>query len=91
MPIQIYVPAMCYIFSCHKFQHVDALTFPKSGHSENAHYYREVAAKAQVRGGTWKEWVEAGASHKSDFFTMDYSHVRRRQPIHNKFVPDARP
>ncbi|KAA8532852.1 hypothetical protein F0562_033031 [Nyssa sinensis] len=35
--------------------------------------------------GTWKEWVER--TDTSQFFTMDYSHVRRRRPIHNKFVP----
>lgn len=39
-------------------------------------------------GGTWREWVEAGGD-TSQFFTMDYSHVRRRRPIHNKSLPLA--
>ncbi|RVX06266.1 hypothetical protein CK203_027565 [Vitis vinifera] len=37
------------------------------------------------RGGTMKEWMEG--ADMSQFFTMDYSHVRRRRPIHNKSVP----
>ncbi|KAJ4838504.1 hypothetical protein Tsubulata_030464 [Turnera subulata] len=35
--------------------------------------------------GTWHEWVEG--TDTSQFFTMDYSHVRRRRPIHNKSLP----
>ncbi|KAJ8774502.1 hypothetical protein K2173_016948 [Erythroxylum novogranatense] len=38
------------------------------------------------RKGTWQEWIES-TSDKSQFFTMDYSHVRRRRPIHNKSIP----
>ena len=37
------------------------------------------------RGGTMQEWMEG--ADMSQFFTMDYSHVRRRRPIHNKSVP----
>lgn len=36
--------------------------------------------------GTWQEWIE-GNKDTSEFFTMDYSHVKRRRPIHNKSVP----
>ncbi|GMI87568.1 root meristem growth factor 8, GOLVEN 6 [Hibiscus trionum] len=36
--------------------------------------------------GTRQEWVESGADI-SRYFTMDYSHVRRRRPIHNKSLP----
>ncbi|XP_042020712.1 uncharacterized protein LOC121768311 [Salvia splendens] len=35
--------------------------------------------------GTWREWVES--PNKSEYFTMDYSWVRRRRPIHNKHIP----
>ncbi|KAK4841520.1 hypothetical protein QYF36_005796 [Acer negundo] len=35
--------------------------------------------------GTWKEWVEG--TDTSQYFTMDYSHVKRRRPIHNKSLP----
>ncbi|KAJ6432007.1 hypothetical protein OIU84_019301 [Salix udensis] len=35
--------------------------------------------------GTWREWAEG--TDKSHFFTMDYSLVRRRRPIHNKSLP----
>lgn len=38
---------------------------------------------------TWREWVEAEGSDTSQYFTMDYSHVRRRRPIHNKSLPVA--
>ncbi|CAA2977492.1 Hypothetical predicted protein [Olea europaea subsp. europaea] len=37
--------------------------------------------------GTWREWVEG--ANKSEYYTMDYSWVRRRRPIHNKQVPVA--
>ncbi|KAL1556602.1 hypothetical protein AAHA92_12200 [Salvia divinorum] len=35
--------------------------------------------------GTWREWVES--PNKSEYFTMDYSWVRRRRPIHNNQMP----
>ncbi|XP_044494716.1 protein GOLVEN 6-like isoform X2 [Mangifera indica] len=35
--------------------------------------------------GTWREWVEG--TDTSQYFTMDYSHVKRRRPIHNKALP----
>ncbi|KAK3039784.1 hypothetical protein RJ639_027097, partial [Escallonia herrerae] len=38
--------------------------------------------------GTWQEWAEGADA--SQHFTMDYSHVRRRRPIHNKSVPKAK-
>ncbi|XP_050372171.1 uncharacterized protein LOC126790079 [Argentina anserina] len=34
--------------------------------------------------GTWQEWTEGDDEDTSAFFTMDYSKVRRRRPIHNK-------
>ncbi|KAK2635987.1 hypothetical protein Ddye_030779 [Dipteronia dyeriana] len=37
--------------------------------------------------GTWQEWVEG--TDTSQYFTMDYSHVKRRRPIHNKSLPVA--
>lgn len=40
-------------------------------------------------GGTRQEWVEGGDT--SQYFTMDYSHVKRRRPIHNKSLPAAAP
>ena len=39
--------------------------------------------------GTRQEWVEGSDVNVSQFFTMDYSHVRRRRPIHNKSLPVA--
>lgn len=36
--------------------------------------------------GTRQEWVDSGADI-SQYFTMDYSNVRRRSPIHNKSLP----
>ncbi|CAK9142470.1 unnamed protein product [Ilex paraguariensis] len=42
--------------------------------------------KLHSRKGTWREWVEEG-TETSQFFTMDYTHVRRRRPIHNKALP----
>ncbi|KAK0574218.1 hypothetical protein LWI29_019895 [Acer saccharum] len=37
--------------------------------------------------GTRQEWVEG--TDTSQYFTMDYSHVKRRRPIHNKSLPVA--
>ncbi|KAF8378536.1 hypothetical protein HHK36_029879 [Tetracentron sinense] len=37
------------------------------------------------RGETMQEWMERRDSWK--YFTMDYTPVRRRRPIHNKAVP----
>ncbi|XP_021815235.1 uncharacterized protein LOC110757813 [Prunus avium] len=39
--------------------------------------------------GTWQEWMEG--ENTSEFFTMDYSKVRRRRPIHNKSRPEVSP
>lgn len=39
--------------------------------------------------GTWQEWAEG--TDTSNFFTMDYSKVKRRRPIHNKSIPVIRP
>ncbi|XP_030514564.1 protein GOLVEN 6-like isoform X2 [Rhodamnia argentea] len=35
--------------------------------------------------GTWREWGEG--TDPTQYFTMDYSQVRRRRPIHNKSLP----
>ncbi|KAL5826204.1 hypothetical protein ACOSQ4_018001 [Xanthoceras sorbifolium] len=45
--------------------------------------------KVMVHGskGTWQEWLER--TETSEYFTMDYSHVKRRRPIHNKSLPLA--
>ncbi|WOH13429.1 hypothetical protein DCAR_0832939 [Daucus carota subsp. sativus] len=48
----------------------------------------EEAKKKQASIETWREWVEEG-SDSSQYFTMDYSRVRRRRPIHNKSLPVA--
>lgn len=36
------------------------------------------------RKGTRQTWVESKAYQ---YFTMDYTEVRRRRPVHNKFMP----
>ncbi|XP_044490204.1 protein GOLVEN 6 [Mangifera indica] len=43
--------------------------------------------KGEMHGsrGTWEEWVER--TDTSEYFTMDYSNVKRRRPIHNKALP----
>ncbi|XP_062153850.1 protein GOLVEN 6 [Alnus glutinosa] len=70
-----------------------------SGHQDfqsyNTQIYKEYVAPGEskekeqvvVHGskGTWKEWVEGGDT--SEYFTMDYSKVRRRRPVHNKSLP----
>jgi hypothetical protein len=38
------------------------------------------------RGSTWQEWMDERAD-TSEFYTMDYSQVRRRRPVHNKSMP----
>ncbi|KAL7610174.1 uncharacterized protein LOC122197116 [Lactuca sativa] len=43
----------------------------------------EVDVIVHVAKGTRQEWIE-GSDTTHEFFTMDYSHVRRRWPIHNK-------
>ncbi|GKV50326.1 hypothetical protein SLEP1_g57036 [Rubroshorea leprosula] len=47
--------------------------------------YQNEQVQKHGSGGTREEWAEGADS--SQFFTMDYSHVRRRQPIHNKSLP----
>ncbi|XP_074338627.1 uncharacterized protein LOC141676810 isoform X2 [Apium graveolens] len=47
------------------------------------------AKKRQASIETWREWMEAEGSDTSQYFTMDYSRVRRRRPIHNKSLPVA--
>lgn len=45
---------------------------------------KEESMKESGRQGRWIEGADA-----SQFFTMDYTHVRRRRPIHNKSLPVA--
>ncbi|XVE91679.1 hypothetical protein REPUB_Repub01dG0031300 [Reevesia pubescens] len=59
----------------------EAVSVDKSGKA----YQNEQATMHGSR-GTRQQWVEAGPDF-SHFFTMDYSHVRRRRPIHNKSLP----
>ncbi|KAL5725753.1 hypothetical protein ACHQM5_008864 [Ranunculus cassubicifolius] len=42
--------------------------------------------KLDGRDGTRQKWVEG---HMWQYFTMDYSRVRRRRPIHNKSIPNG--
>ncbi|KAJ4710694.1 hypothetical protein OWV82_016848 [Melia azedarach] len=43
-------------------------------------------SRSNNKKGTRAEWVERGGDI-SQYFTMDYSHVKRRRPIHNKSLP----
>ncbi|KAF7132111.1 hypothetical protein RHSIM_Rhsim09G0122000 [Rhododendron simsii] len=50
--------------------------------------HRKESGMVRGRGsGTMQEWKEG--IDPSHFFTMDYSHVTRRRPIHNKLLPVA--
>ncbi|XP_015571994.2 protein GOLVEN 6 [Ricinus communis] len=51
--------------------------------SGKAHHGEESMINASR--GTRQEWAEG--TDTSQFLTMDYSHVRRRRPIHNKSLP----
>ncbi|KAL1568527.1 protein GOLVEN 6-like [Salvia divinorum] len=46
---------------------------------------KEEEVMSTTKRGTWREWVES--PNKSEYFTMDYSWVGRRRPIHNKQIP----
>ncbi|XWS69586.1 hypothetical protein CRYUN_Cryun04dG0192000 [Craigia yunnanensis] len=48
-------------------------------------YQKEQATMHGSR-GTRQQWLEGGPDI-SQYFTMDYSNVRRRRPIHNKSLP----
>ncbi|KAG2702560.1 hypothetical protein I3760_06G095600 [Carya illinoinensis] len=48
----------------------------------------QVMVHGHGRQGTRQEWVDQGAE-TSPFYTMDYTHVRRRRHIHNKSMPVA--
>ncbi|KAK1381037.1 hypothetical protein POM88_027781 [Heracleum sosnowskyi] len=67
-------------FATHDAKH-DAFVAGKADKNE--------AKKMQSSVETWREWVEAEGSDTSQYFTMDYSRVRRRRPIHNKALPVA--
>ncbi|XP_021292814.1 probable root meristem growth factor 8 [Herrania umbratica] len=47
--------------------------------------YQKEEARVHGSRGTRQEWVEG--PDVSQYFTMDYSNVRRRRPIHNKSLP----
>ncbi|KAI3503708.1 hypothetical protein L1887_32157 [Cichorium endivia] len=57
---------------------------PSSGESHK--HGEEIDVIAHAAKGTRQEWIE-GSDPTHEFFTMDYSHVRRRPPIHNKSSP----
>ncbi|KAK1350197.1 hypothetical protein POM88_054720 [Heracleum sosnowskyi] len=59
-----------------------------SGAAGKAHN-KETRKRKHAPITTWREWVEAQGSDTSQYFTMDYSRVRRRRPIHNKSFPVA--
>ncbi|KAF5745341.1 hypothetical protein HS088_TW07G00925 [Tripterygium wilfordii] len=81
-----------------KLLHEEVLTDPKYGFQDTILYkqqkkdisgkHKPGEQKAMMHGskGTWKEWME-GSTDASHFFTMDYTHVKRRRPIHNKSLP----
>ncbi|KAK8522695.1 hypothetical protein V6N12_056396 [Hibiscus sabdariffa] len=57
-------------------------------HVSGKAYQKEQATLGHGSRGTRQEWVESGSvADISQYFTMDYSHVRRRRPIHNKSLP----
>ncbi|KAG5532669.1 hypothetical protein RHGRI_027088 [Rhododendron griersonianum] len=59
---------------------------PRGSFSGKPH--RKESGMVHARGsGTTQEWKEG--IDPSHFFTMDYSHIRRRRPIHNKSLPVA--
>ncbi|KAI3700065.1 hypothetical protein L2E82_44680 [Cichorium intybus] len=53
---------------------------PSSGESHKNG--EEIDVIVHAAKGTRQEWIE-GSDPTHEFFTMDYSHVRRRRPIHN--------
>ncbi|XP_039007025.1 probable root meristem growth factor 8 [Hibiscus syriacus] len=55
-------------------------------HVSGKAYQKEEARLVHGSRGTRQEWVESGADI-SHYFSMDYTHVRRRRPIHNKSLP----
>ncbi|KAL9666961.1 hypothetical protein QQ045_001305 [Rhodiola kirilowii] len=67
----------------------------KDSDSKNYNAYQKIlsdkleqkkAKPRPVEGQTWQQWMDDGGD-SSEFFTMDYSKVRRRRPIHNKGLP----
>ncbi|CAL5338544.1 unnamed protein product [Camellia sinensis] len=61
----------------------ELLSYSKQRASLSGKQHNKEADMKFGRRGTWQEWVEEGTD-RTQFFTMDYSHVRRRRPIHNK-------
>ncbi|KAD7478744.1 hypothetical protein E3N88_01880 [Mikania micrantha] len=54
------------------------------GQNTGKSYKEEVKVMVHATKGTrQEEWIKA-SDPTHEFFTMDYSHVRRRRPIHNK-------
>ncbi|KAK1423203.1 hypothetical protein QVD17_18499 [Tagetes erecta] len=70
-----------------KIEGYEAKDFVSSiGHNQAStgqSYKKEVNVMMHATKGTRQEWIE-GSDPTHEFFTMDYSHVRRRRPIHNK-------
>ncbi|XP_022775752.1 probable root meristem growth factor 8 [Durio zibethinus] len=49
--------------------------------------YQKKEATVHGSRGTRQQWMEEGGPDISQYFTMDYSQVKRRRPIHNKSLP----
>ncbi|KAK9266763.1 hypothetical protein L1049_006683 [Liquidambar formosana] len=63
----------------------DSTSYSKPKEDFSGKPYHKAPGLLHGRGATWREWVEG--TDTSHFFTMDYSSVRRRRPIHNKSLP----
>lgn len=60
-----------------------------SGGNDIKPKFQKEKESVQRSSGTRQEWMEG--EDTSEFFTMDYSKVRRRLPIHNKSRPEVSP
>ncbi|PQP96895.1 uncharacterized protein Pyn_13976 [Prunus yedoensis var. nudiflora] len=63
--------------------------FSAAGSNDIKPKFQKEKESVQRSSGTWQEWMEG--ENTSEFFTMDYSKVRRRRPIHNKSRPEVSP
>ncbi|KAH7839143.1 hypothetical protein Vadar_000373 [Vaccinium darrowii] len=64
----------------------DLSSYNKLRGSFSGKQHRKESGSVHARGsGTMQEWMEE--IDPSHYFSMDYSHVKRRRPIHNKSLP----
>ncbi|CAK9177521.1 unnamed protein product [Ilex paraguariensis] len=63
----------------------DLVPYNKRNQVSSVKLHLKEANMKHSRKGTWREWVER--TDTSKYFTMDYSYVRRRRPIHNQSLP----